>query len=216
MSDIRTLNDLQEEMSADFAWRKKELFRIKTLVISNKDSHDRDLAIRAAITLLYAHWEGLVKRVGGCYLEFVARRGLKRSELRSNFLAIAVSKFLRDVSSTGKIQKRIELVEFFRSGADERGNLDWKSGVNTKANLKSSVLHEIVQLLGLDYSRFSTKEKLLDEKLLNNRNNIAHGRYLIVQANDYLALHDEVFGMMQDFYNQVENAATMGAYLKPP
>ncbi len=69
--------------------------------------------------------------------------------------------------------------------------------------------------LGLDYSRFATKEKLIDEKLLKNRNSIAHGQYLLVSFAEYIDLHDEVLGIMQDFYNQVENSAFSGGYRKP-
>jgi hypothetical protein len=77
------------------------------------------------------------------------------------------------------------------------------------------VLREIALLLGLDYSRFETKEVLIDEKLLGNRNRIAHGEALLVDLNEYLSLHEEVHGVMQDFYNQIDNLAFTGSYQKP-
>jgi hypothetical protein len=212
MSDIRTLSDLQQEMSADFAWRKKELHNLKAMVLSNGKRHTRDMTIRAAVTLLYAHWEGFIKRVGSAYLEFVARQRLQNDELNDHFLAVAVAKIIRDATAASKPKKCLELVAFFRSEGTSRCKLPWKEGVPTKSNLKSEVLQEIVAMLGLDYSRFATKEKLLDEKLLKNRNQIAHGQYLLVDQAEYLDLHDEVLGMMQDFYNQVENAALGGGF----
>ena len=96
---------------------------------------------------------------------------------------------------------------------DKPSDIPWTRGINTKANLKSEVFADIVMMLGLDYSRFQTKEKLLDERLLKNRNSIAHGRYLQVDFNEYIDLHDEVVGMMNDFYNQIENAAITGGYM---
>jgi hypothetical protein len=216
MSAIRTQADLQNEMAADFAWRKKELHALKTMVIANENTHNRDLFIRAAITLLYAHWEGFIKSIGGHYLEFVGRKQLKHEELRSNFLAVALSRLIRDLAAASKVQHCLEIVAFFREEASARSSFDWKAGVNTKSNLKSSVFHEIVMMLGLDYSRFSTKEKLLDEKLLKNRNRIAHGQFLLLQVKEYIDLHDEVIGMMQDFYNQIENSAFTDAYRKKP
>jgi hypothetical protein len=216
MSAIRTLADLQSEMAADFAWRKKELHALKTMVIQNKDTHHRDLFIRAATTLLYAHWEGFIKSIGGHYLEFVARKQLKHEDLQSNFLAVALNPLIRDLAAASKLKHCLEIAAFFREEASARSSLNWKAGVNTKSNLKSSVFQEIVRMLGLDYSRFSTKEKLLDEKLLKNRNLIAHGQYLLLQSTDYLDLHDEVLAMMQDFYNQIENSAFTEAYrIKP-
>jgi hypothetical protein len=109
----------------------------------------------------------------------------------------------------------LDLVAFFRSKAASQCKINWKTGINTKANLKSSVFQEIVASLGLDYSRFATKEKLIDEKLLKNRNSIAHGRYSLVGFEEYLELHDEMYGIMQDFYNQIENSAFLGSYRKP-
>jgi len=215
MSDIRTLSHLHDAMSEDFAWRRKELHALKSMVVANENSHSRDIWIRAAIALLYAHWEGFIRRIGGCYLEYVARQGLANDKLKSNFLAISVSRMVREASASGKISTCLDLVEFFRTGGGSRSTLPWKLGVNTKANLKSDVFQEIVVQLGLDYSRFSTKEKLLDEKLLRNRNQIAHGQYLIVQYAEYIDLHDEVLAMMQDFYNQVDNSAFTHAYRMP-
>lgn len=214
MSAIRTQAELQNAMAADFAWRKKELHSLKSMVIANENTHHRNLFVRAAIPLLYAHWEGFIKSVGSNYLEYVARKQLKHDDLRSNFLAVALSRLVRDLAASSKVQHCLEVVAFFRDEASARSNIDWKAGVNTKSNLKSSVFQEIVAILGLDYSRFSTKEKLLDEKLLRNRNRIAHGQYLLIQVGEYIELHDEVLAMMQDFYNQIENSAITEAYKK--
>lgn len=212
MSKIRSRTELQEAMSAEFAWRKKELHRIKLLVLANESSHNRDMCVRAAVTLLYAHWEGFIKRISECYLEFVARQRLTYDELPAGFLAMAISPLLSAATATRKTTRHIQLVEFFRNETKTRCNLNWWAGINTKSNLKSELFHEIVESLGLDYSRFATKEKLIDEKLLNHRNRIAHGQYLLVDVAEYLALHNEVFAIMQDFYNQVDNAAFAGTF----
>src|SRR5438105_9171667 len=94
-SGIRTREQLQEAMSEEFAWRKKELHSLKMLVHANETTRNRDMCIRAAVPLLYAHWEGIVKQLGSCYLEFVARQKLKHGELPANFLAMAIRKMLR-------------------------------------------------------------------------------------------------------------------------
>jgi hypothetical protein len=214
MSDIRTLVDLQDAMSREFAWRKKELHSLLTLVIANEKTHSRDLYLRAAVTLLYAHWEGFVKHIGRCYLEFVARRRLKYGELPPNFLALAIGGLIRTATTSSKIRPCLELVDFFQSAMGSRSRFLWEAEISTKSNLKSEVLEEITLTLGLDYSRFSTKEKLIDEKLLGNRNRIAHGQYLLVGFDEYVDLHGEVLGIMQDFYNQVDNAASTGQYRK--
>ncbi len=90
MAQIRSLSDLQDEMAAEFAWRKKELHQLKIAVLANEKTYNRDLYIRASIPLLYAHWEGFVRRIGSAYVEFVARSRLKNEELSTHFLAVAI------------------------------------------------------------------------------------------------------------------------------
>jgi hypothetical protein len=70
-------------------------------------------------------------------------------------------------------------------------------------------------LWALDYTFFATKEKLIDEQLLANRNSIAHGQHCMVDAEEYLSLHDEILGAMQNFYDQIENAVILGSYKLP-
>jgi hypothetical protein len=127
-------------------------------------------------------------------------------------LAVVIGSMVQETGLSSKIKPCLDLVEFFRNESEARSNLVWRSAVQTKSNLSSEVLREIVLTLGLDYSRFVTKEKLLDEKLLANRNSIAHGRFLVIDTQEYLGIHDDIFGMMQDFYNQVDNASVSLAY----
>jgi hypothetical protein len=212
MTKLRTLGLLQDAMAKEFAWRKKELHNLKLLVMSNEKTHNRNLCIRAAVTILYAHWEGFVKEIGTMYLEFVARQGMRHDEPPLHFLALAVHGRVHDAMVSNKIKQCRDLVEFFRDKSGEVSRLNWRSGIRTHANLKSAVFEEIVTVLGLDYSRFATKEKLLDEQLLQNRNSIAHGQQAMVSYDEYIDLHDEMLTIMQDFYNQVDNAAYTGGY----
>lgn len=69
-------------------------------------------------------------------------------------------------------------------------------------------------MLGLDYSPYATKEKIIDERLLGLRNNIAHGKYLTIDLRDYLELHSEVITMLNTFRNQIDNSANTQSYLR--
>ncbi|ACB53719.1 hypothetical protein cce_4371 [Crocosphaera subtropica ATCC 51142] len=62
-------------------------------------------------------------------------------------------------------------------------------------------------ILGIDFSVYSTKSKLIDEKLLKSRNEIAHGNYLLIDRDGYIELHEIVIEMINTFRNQIENAA---------
>ena len=58
-----------------------------------------------------------------------------------------------------------------------------------------------MNLVGVDYSEFETSFNLIDEQLLNMRNNIAHGRVLksiALDENTYTAINDRVIRMLEN------------------
>ena len=68
-------------------------------------------------------------------------------------------------------------------------------------------MKDIADILGIDFSPYLTKSKLIDEKLLKTRNEIAHGEYSGVDRNEYIELHQEIINLLDIFKNQIENAA---------
>jgi hypothetical protein len=199
-------------MDGDFYWRKKELSRVKSMAMDSEGTPDESMCVRAAVALLYAHWEGFIKRTGEYYLEFVSQQKLTHGELLPGFMAMAIEPYLSGKIEGTKISRHIKMIEFIRDAGDERCHLPYQGKIETKSNLKAELFRDITSALGLDYSRFATKEKLIDEKLLKNRNHIAHGNYAVMPVADYIELHCEIVAMMQDFYNQIDNAAILGTY----
>lgn len=201
-------------MAAEISWRRKELTEIKHLVVSSSSNQSRQAALtRAALALLYAHWEGFVKAVAELYLEFVRMQRCKNCELTSNFLAVIMRSQLRAAADSNKIAAHIALVDYFRLHGETRSGLPTKKVVRTEANLSSKVFLEVLAVLGIDSSAYESKSHLLDNSLLNRRNHIAHGNVLPVAADDYLLLHDEITGLMTLFRNNVENAAVTKAFM---
>jgi hypothetical protein len=66
--------------------------------------------------------------------------------------------------------------------------------------------------LGIDYSPLELKQNLIDSQLLNYRNNIAHGEYLIMDLAEYRVIHDEVLKMINQVKTEIENAAFLDRY----
>src|SRR5262249_14990591 len=128
MAQIRNLSNLQNALAAEFAWRKKELHGLKTLVIANETTRSRDMCIRSAVPLLYAHWEGAIKKFAGHYLEFVGRQKLRNDQLPDHFLAMAIRRLIHIAGATSRIQPCLDVIEFFRSHMASRSDIDWKSG----------------------------------------------------------------------------------------
>lgn len=213
---IRTVEQLSDKLSVEIIWRKKELTALRLMLESTSLTPDRRSAvIRGAVALLYAHWEGFIKAAGRAYLEFVHFQHLTYRQLANNFVAIGAGSLLSKASKTTKIRPHLDVVDFFLGSLGDCCVLPYKEGINTQSNLSSQVLRNIVETLGLDYSEFETKEKLLDEMLLKQRNNIAHGEYLVTTIDAYLDLYEQILQMMEAFRTQVDNAAAMKRFLAP-
>ena len=88
---MRTLNSLQDFLDEEIAWRIKEIADLKMSVRSSSEAHRKTL-IRAAIPLLYAHWEGFVKVASEGYLNYVNSQKLRYDQLEYCFALSLVSK----------------------------------------------------------------------------------------------------------------------------
>jgi hypothetical protein len=141
---------------------------------------------------------------------------LSYEELTANFIALSVKRKLEAARRTYKASIFNQVVEFFLTGLSERCNLPYKDAVDTKSNLSSDIFREIVIMLNIDYSFYVTKEHFIDEKLLKNRNYIAHGQYLTMTITDYILLHREIISLMEIFRNQIINSAITNAYRRQP
>jgi hypothetical protein len=210
---VRTIEELSDFLADELAWRKKELADLRTLVENHalKESR-RNALLRCGITILYAHWEGFIKTSGGAYLQFVSMQRLTYRELSSNFVAVGLRQLLQSAAVSKKSRDHNALVDFFLNRMSERSSLPYKAVIDTESNLSSTVLRDVVERLGLNYSFYETREKLIDEKLLKSRNTIAHGSYLATDLDGYIDLQDEVLGMMELFRNQIENSAITRSY----
>lgn len=210
---LRTPEVLYDHLSDELAWRKKELAAIRSLV-NRKDfsRRKRNAILRSSIALLYAHWEGYCKNSASSYLEFVAMQRMNYKELSKNFIALVVQKKFHTATNSTKISAYQEVANFLLDGLEDRSIIPYKNVINTRSNLSSTVLREIIETLGLRYSPFQTKEKLIDEKLLKNRNQIAHGDFVLIDQDEFLELYNQVISMMNELNNQIVNAAILKLY----
>jgi hypothetical protein len=205
---IRTIENLSDKLAQDLAWRKRELAEIKSLVEAKKDVSDQrhKVLVRSAVCILYSHWEGFVKLAANAYVEYVRLKKLTYQDISTNFLALAMKEKLKEAKETNKPSLYIPVCQFLISELNQRCILP-KDPISTASNLNSETLKEIADILGIDFSPYSTKSKLIDEKLLKTRNEIAHGEYSGVDRNEYIELHQDIINLLDLFKNQIENAA---------
>ena len=194
-------------------WRKKELTVLRKLV-STASADRKDVLVRSLVAILYAHWEGFLKNTAGSYLEYVKTRRLPYSELAAHFLAYALRPRVRAAAEKRNLGDMIEVVRLLRGEISEHIRIS-KDSIDVGSNLSSEVLRSLTTALGLDYRPFELKAVLIDERLLENRNRIAHGDYLAIHAEDALRLTTEILSLMERFRDEVETAVELSQYKHP-
>lgn len=211
---MRTKADLQQKVDDDLLWRRRELFNLRTAIEDSEKNKQRQTALlRAGVAVLYAHWEGFVKRAGSYYLEFVSNQRERAIDLTPNFVAIKFKARIVEAAKSKKISTTHDVIDFFCNHLEDRLKIPHKGIVDTQSNLSSVVLRDVIWTLGLDFSPYETKSNFIDASLLDRRNHIAHGEPLDIDVRDYVALHDEVMTLLEDFRNQIQNAAATDRFL---
>lgn len=203
---IRSLDQLVQFLDEELAWRKRELTTLK-FMLAKLRKHERVLLLRAAVCVLYAHWEGFVKAAATSYISFVATRGLRYCDMTPNFVALGLRQEILQAGRSKKPSVHTTLTAKLMLGLTERSDLDWESAVDTHSNLNAETLSEIFCLLGLDSRDYLLKRQLVDRRLIANRNLVAHGSRVEIEPDDYSVLHDEIIKLVQKFRTDVENAA---------
>ena len=207
---IRSIGELDEFLDEELSRRKRELTTLKFMVRGNRP-HEKAILLRAAVCILYAHWEGFVKKASSAYVSFVALRGLRYRDLSPSFLALALRE---EIAGATKATSRTSLMERVTLGLDGRAQIDWRQAVDTRSNLNSETLAEVFDVLGLDSSDYLVERHRLDQKLVAKRNGIAHGELVEIDMNDYTEMHELVLKLVERFRVDVANAAVTRDYCR--
>ena len=211
MTQIRSLIELNEFLSRDIASRKQELTTFKLRMSSARD-HEKKALLRAGFVMIYAHFEGFIKAASSAYVRYVSHQGLSFNLLKHNFVAIGLKSELQDLGDIQKATVVNTTVRRFLNGMNDTAPFLWHGEMDTRSNLKSEVLLEIFALTGLDTTWYQTKLAFVDQTLVENRNNIAHGSHFQPDESDYLRAHDQTIEILERFRTDVENAAATTSF----
>jgi MAE_28990/MAE_18760-like HEPN len=214
MSKIRTVTQLQEALDAEMGWRIKEISAFK--LASKTEEGGRRVFVRAGVALVYAHWEGFIKAASEAYLDFVDNQGHMYRELKSCFAVFGLKGKLALLSDSRQAKPNIEAFDFVLGELDKPARMRISSAIDTESNLTSKVFANIATSLDIATTGYETKFNLIDESLVRRRNKVAHGDYLDLGAADFRSLADEILQMMRDYKTDLQNAASMAAYRRPP
>lgn len=207
----RTPEELILELDEGLAWRKKEMSALRFAVQSSSES-DQRFMIRAAIALIYAHWEGYIKDAATRYLKYVGKRRLLYSELAEPFAALGIRREAGQLVNSVEPYDYIEAYRSFLARQSIESNLPDDNVIDTGSNLNYKRFRRILTMVGIDCTRYDTREAMIDEKLLKNRNNIAHGELVQPDFDDYDELHCAVTDMLAAVKDQVSDAVVKKAY----
>lgn len=184
---IKTVEQLEELLVQDLAWRKKEMISLKILV--EKDKVNEPILLRAGIALLCAHFEGFIKRASNCYVGYVSQQKKLYSELKENFTALKMEKEFKSCSKSDKhsVHKKLLilhkelLTKRFIEKYDENNPF-----ISTHSNPSSAELEEILETIGIESDIFETKATYIDSSLLEKRHKVVHGERSDLDKEDFL------------------------------
>ncbi len=76
------------------------------------------------------------------------------------------------------------------------------------------MFEQIGEFIAVRTAGYATRKQLIDESLLRQRNEIAHGEYILIDPSSFNDLSVEILGIMRQFKNDVQNAVSLKAYLR--
>lgn len=178
--------DFEKQLDEDLSWRKKEVSDI--LFIAKETG--KEVSLKSVILLLYAHWEGYIKKSSKIYIRYVKEKKIKLNELTENFRAISLKSNITNcfnsndsmtlANELGFINKYIKLSnKKFNVPIDPDQEMD-RSIIDTNSNLTPKILKNIYNILGIELKKpIIVRKNYIDYKLINTRNTISHGSKFI-------------------------------------
>jgi hypothetical protein len=209
---FRTLDELSSFLREDLAWRRKENLALQTLVKSSAEAK-KQAVLRGAIAALYAHWEGYVKTSCRAYYEYIKQKRPLMKELCVPILSIVLRGRLKRVVGDQTVDSHLEFADWLLHEWANRAKLPATETIITTSNLTSVVFKGFIVGLGLPYvDDYAYAEKPIIDNLVNARNHLAHGEWLIVREDEYDSFYMWISRLMEKLCEEIETAAATGAY----
>ena len=177
------------EISDANNWRDGEFANFKI----NSTGVDENLWYRMCIPMIYAHWEGYVVDSLKTLIGYLNGLNLDPNRVQTYLVVVGMGDTYKKLSGKQSFEQRVEFTNVFSELYRE--NMKFARKINTKSNLKSSVLKELCDMFGFRFDKFNDFTSDID-RLINIRNSIAHGE------NSFLPDQDNV----EKYINAVNGA----------
>ncbi len=219
---------LENYLDDDLKWRKKEITDLLFLAKENGNV----VLLKSMILLIYAHWEGYIKKSSKLYLKFIVEKKVPLKKLSPNFKAAALKGNITQCFESNDslnlsneltfIKKYLKLEDKkFKISINPDNDFD-KSIIDTQSNLNPDVLKNIYGILGVHYKEaLETRRAYIDRNLLHVRNTIGHGsKYedsnegdLVLEIEDVERLKNIVILIIDNFRDELLDYAYKEYYL---
>lgn len=182
--------DFQTQLQVEMLWRETEIRGLNNIMSGGIAPSSLNMMRRATLCLLYAHIEGFVKFSFKLYIDGINSMDLECSRVKPVLTAaVYYVDFMKinDPDRKNKIFKktlpdnsylhRISRYEEFFEKVSDVFNQKIKIGdgyINTEGNVGKEVLQKLLYQVGLSHTLLDNVIGPLT-KLMNKRNNIAHG-----------------------------------------
>jgi len=207
-----------DEIVASRTWRLRELEQLKKVYIidiKNKKISFSEQYLRMCIPYVYAHWEGFIVESFKLLIDYLNNLTLKNTETANQLLTFSHLKTLRPLSGKQSFDSCEAFVENFSLSLKTEKLFIDRSNFSTKSNLNYSQLQEIFSWFNWNKDCCS-EYKLGINKLVNQRNQIAHGENGIVigykTVADYVIMLQEIYDLVIVNFDEYINKFM---YLKP-
>jgi len=208
------MSDWSEQIEQDLSWRESEIASLKMQAVSASAGSDRQRAILRAIwAMLYAHYEGFCKFCWDLLLDEIEKRNHRRADAIDALIKLSLVGVFRNLRGNTSDSA---LWEFFRTNLPMHlsESLAFPQRLETRSNLWPNLFQKNNEAVGLTCVAIDQfKDKI--GKLVNYRNEIAHGKKLVIKnLDDYKPYEDAAFTIMHDIAIAVVDYLEQRSYLR--
>lgn len=211
MAKIRSKDQVCESIDNNFNSRRSEIRDMISIVRRYEKKSSKIVLCKSLILISYSNWEGFVKETTKKYLGYVKNLNLRKNKI--NFLLI--SSLLCNVQQNNiAIMNRISETNRIFTDPNYKFHIDEDILTDTKSNLNSKMLMQILSNIGLNTDIFDLKYKYIDHVILANRNGLAHGEQYYEDDKLSIDIADNIIELMEMYKNLIENSLVSEKYLR--
>jgi hypothetical protein len=211
-----------ERISDDWLWREKELREADARLIRSKTV----IEVKSSILITYSHWEGHFKCCASELLGFISegvnRKLFKWTDIRTEVRERILFCSYRRASLAGQTQETfITYLNALNDGKYADALRARDEIIMIDDNLSAIRAEAICRNLGVEHSWCALKKVVIDERILEYRNAIAHGAKRLrsgdemdLSSPDILEAIGETRNLMREAKNRFQNTINNRTFLK--